>query len=115
MRMASKEDKLIPLTPPGAHLREIMEDAGLTQYRLAKELGIQQTRISQILAGRRALTADTAIRLGRFFGTTAEMWLNLQKNYDLELAEREKGDEIARTVTPLSRDSNFAQARERIS
>jgi addiction module HigA family antidote len=90
-----------------------MEDAGLTQYRLAKELGIQQTRISQILTGRRAITADTAIRLGRFFGTTAEMWLNLQKNYDLELAERERGDEITRTITPLSRDSGVTHSWER--
>ena len=111
--MAKKHDRLIPLTSPGAHLREIMDDAGLTQYRLAKALGIQQTRISQILTGRRAITADTAIRLGRFFGTTAEMWLNLQKNYDLELAEREKGDEITRTITPLARDSGFAHSRQR--
>ena len=111
--MARKADSSIPLTPPGAHLREIMEDAGLTQYRLAKELGVQQTRISQILTGRRAITADTAIRLGRFFGTTAEMWLNLQKNYDLELAEREKGDEITRTITPLSRESGFAHSQKR--
>lgn len=112
--MAKKANRSIPLTPPGAHLREIMEDAGLTQYRLAKELGVQQTRISQILTGRRAITADTAIRLGRFFGTTAEMWLNLQKNYDLELAEREKGDEITRAITPLSRDSGVALSRQRL-
>mgnify|MGYP001824436762 FL=1 len=111
--MANKKDRLIPLTPPGAHLREVMEDAGLTQYRLAKELGVQQTRISQILAGQRAITADTAIRLGRFFGTTADMWLNLQKNYDLELAEREKGDEITRTITPLSRGSKSRPAQQR--
>jgi addiction module HigA family antidote len=111
--MAKKADRSIPLTPPGAHLREIMEDAGLTQYRLAKELGVQQTRISRILSGRRAITADTAIRLGRLFGTTAEMWLNLQKNYDLELAEREKGDEITQTITPLARDSEFPHSRQR--
>lgn len=109
--MANRKDRFIPLTPPGAHLREIMEDAGLTQYRLAKELGVQQTRISQVLTGRRAITADTAIRLGRFFGTTAEMWLNLQKNYDLELAERQNGDEITRTITPLTRDSGVAHSQ----
>jgi addiction module HigA family antidote len=67
-----------------------MDDFGITQYRLAKELGIQHTRISQILKGQRAITADTAMRLGRFFGTSSEMWMNLQQNYDLELAMREK-------------------------
>mgnify|MGYP001085870968 CR=1 FL=1 len=94
--MAKKDNRLIPLTPPGAHLREIMEDAGLTQYRLAKELGIQQTRISQILTGRRAITADTAIRLSRFFGTTPGFWMNMQSRYDLETLMEEKGEELGR-------------------
>jgi len=95
------KDKLIPLTHPGKHLREFMEDYGLTQYRLAKDLGVQQTRIMEILKGRRAISADTALRLGRYFGTTAEMWLNLQKNYDLEHAQREKGAKINSAIKPL--------------
>lgn len=109
--MPKRDDKLIPLTPPGEHLKEFMEDFGITQYRLAKELRIQQTRISQILKGQRAITADTALRLGRFFGTSSKLWLNLQQNYDLERAERDKGDEIAQTITPISENSEFAAAR----
>lgn len=104
-------EKRIPLTHPGKHLSEFMEDYGLTQYRLAKELGIQQTRIMQIIKGRRSISADTAIRLGRFFGTSADMWLNLQSHYDLELAERTLGDEILKNVTPITRNENvFVQS-----
>ena len=100
-------DKLIPLTHPGKHLREFIEDYGLTQYRLAKDLGIQQTRIMEIVKGRRAISADTALRLARYFDTTPQMWINLQKNYELDIAQREIGERINKEVTPL-----FSQARK---
>ena len=66
-----------------------MEPLGLTAYRLAKDIGVQQTRVSQILRGERAITLDTAIRLARYFNTSPRVWLNLQNAYDLEQLERE--------------------------
>jgi len=94
-------DKLIPLTHPGEHLHEFIEEYGLTQYRVAKELGVQQTRIMEIVKGRRAISANTALRLARLFGTTPQMWINLQKNYELEKAQRECGTIINKEVRPL--------------
>ena len=70
-----------------------------------KELGIQQTRIMEIVKGRRAISADTAFRLARYFDTTPQMWISLQKNYELEVAQREAGAKIHEDVTPYaSRD-----------
>jgi len=97
-----KTETLIPLTHPGKHLAEFIADYGITQYRLAKDLGIQQTRILEIIKGRRAISADTALRLARYFQTSAEMWLNLQKNYELEVAQRAVGDHINENVEPIS-------------
>jgi len=91
----------IPPTHPGVDLLELIEDHGLTQYRTAKSLGVPQTRIMQIVKGQRAITADTALRLGRLFGMSAEYWMNRQAAYDLEVAELEKGEEIVRLVRPL--------------
>jgi len=95
-----KQD-LIPLTHPGKHLLEFMDDYELTQYRLAKDIGVQQTRIMEIVKGRRAISADTALRLAKYFDTTAQMWITLQKNYELEVAERKIGDKIKKEVKPL--------------
>ncbi|MGQ0528762.1 MAG: HigA family addiction module antitoxin [Panacagrimonas sp.] len=72
---------------PGAHLAEFIEEYGLSQYRLAQDVGVPPRRINEIVLGRRAVTADTALRLGRYFGTSPGFWLNLQKNYELALAE----------------------------
>ena len=94
-------EKLITLTHPGEHLLEAMNDWGLTQYRLAKSLGVQQTRVMEIVKGRRAISADTALRLGRLFDTSPEYWMNLQKNYDLAMAMRTQGEKIDRQVKPL--------------
>ncbi|WP_339793866.1 HigA family addiction module antitoxin [uncultured Imperialibacter sp.] len=80
---------------PGEILQlEFLEPMGLTAYRLAKEIGVQQTRISQIMGGKRSITADTAIRLSRFFGTTEEFWMNLQREYDLRKEHAEKQSEF---------------------
>ena len=79
---------------PGEHLAEAMNELGMSAAELARQLAIPTNRITGILNGQRAITADTALRLGHWFGTSAEMWLNLQKLYELRLAEQEKGPEI---------------------
>lgn len=68
---------------PGEHLAEILEELGITQYRLAKAIGTPPRRINEIVRGNRSVTADTALRIGKALGTTPEYWLNLQRMYDL--------------------------------
>lgn len=92
-------NKLLSPIHPGEILREdFMKPLGLSQYRLAKDLGVAPIRISQIVNGQRAITADTALRLGRYFGTSAAVWLRLQVRYDLEVAESELKERIEREV-----------------
>lgn len=79
---------------PGEHLAEELEELGMSAAEFARQIDVPTNRITGILNGRRAVTADTALRLGHWFGTSAEMWLNLQKLYELRLAENEKGAEI---------------------
>lgn len=74
---------------PGEHLEEIMEDLGISQYRLAKTIGVPPVRINAIIKRRRSINADTALRVGRALGTTPEYWLNLQRMYDLDVARAE--------------------------
>ncbi|MFA6311968.1 MAG: HigA family addiction module antitoxin [Sterolibacterium sp.] len=77
----------VPLATPGEILlHEFLEPMSISQYRLAKEIGVPQRRIGEIVAGRRAITADTALRLAAFFGTDAQSWINLQSHYDTEMA-----------------------------
>ena len=83
---------------PGEHLAEIMEELGITQYRLAKTIGVSQIRIHDIVHCRRSITADTALRIGRALGMTPDYWLNLQRMYDLDVA-RAKTDVSA--IEPL--------------
>lgn len=71
---------------PGEHLAEILEELEITQYRLAKTIGVPQIRINEIVHGRRSISADTALRIGRALGMTPEFWLNLQRMYDLDRA-----------------------------
>lgn len=73
----------------------------MSALALAKALHVPANRISQIISGRRGMTADTALRLGQLLGTTPEFWINLQKSYELRLAEQEKGEEIRRLIKPL--------------
>lgn len=79
---------------PGEILREQMDELGLSANALAARIGVPPNRISTILRGTRSITADTALRLGRFFGQTPEFWMNLQQTYDLVVAERAVGKEI---------------------
>jgi antitoxin HigA-1 len=87
----------IPLATPGEILlHEFLEPMGITQYRLAKEIGVPQRRIGEIVAGRRAITADTALRLAVFFGTDPQSWLNLQSHYDTEKAREVMEEALSR-------------------
>ncbi len=71
---------------PGEHLAEILDELGISQYRLAKTIGVPPIRVNDIVRRRRSVTADTALRIGQALGTTPEFWLNLQRMYDLEIA-----------------------------
>ena len=84
---------------PGETLREDLDALGMTAAELARRIEVPVNRITEILNGRRSVTGDTALRLGRFFGTSGEFWLNLQKLYELRLAERKCGTAIARLPT----------------
>jgi antitoxin HigA-1 len=92
-------DKSLSTIHPGEILLEdFMKPLGLTQYRLAQNLGVTPIRISQIVNGKRSISVDTALRLARYFGASAAVWLRLQVRYDLEVAERELGKRINREV-----------------
>lgn len=95
-----KTKKLPPVHPGEILLHDFMEPLGLTQYALAKALGVTPIRVSQIVRGQRAITADTALRLSRYFGTRPDWWLDLQSHHDLELAADRAEARIARTVKP---------------
>jgi addiction module HigA family antidote len=79
---------------PGEHLSEQLVELKMSASELARQLKVPTNRVTQILKGRRAITGDTALRLGHFFGTNAEFWLNLQKMYELRVAERQAGTAI---------------------
>ena len=81
-------------------LDEFLVPMGISQYRLAKDVSVPQRRISEIVQGKRGITADTALRLGRFFAMEAEFWLNLQARYDLSRAEDELGKQLDKEVQP---------------
>lgn len=87
-----------PAIHPGEILAEELQELGMSANELAGILRVPANRISQILAGKRGITADTALRLGQWLGTGPEIWLNLQKSYELRLAEQETGEEIKRTI-----------------
>jgi len=95
------DEILSPIHPGEVLLEDFMKPLGLSQYRLAKDIGVTPIRISQIVNGQRSITVDTALRLARYFGTSAAVWLRLQLRYDLEVAESEFGDRIKREVKVL--------------
>ena len=85
---------------PGEILRDELDEVGLSANALAKALGVPVNRVTMILNGQRGVSADTALRLARYFGTTPQLWLNLQKTWELRQAEIVSGREIAKCVTP---------------
>ncbi len=96
------EERVYPPMHPGRVLElEFLEPLEITPYALAKAIGVDPPRIYEIVRGRRAITADTALRLARYFGTSPEFWLNLQSHYDLEVEEDRAGENIAK-IRPLA-------------
>lgn len=93
--------KLPPVHPGEILLEDFMKPLGLSQYHVAMDIGVTPLRISQIVRGKRAITADTALRLARYFNTTPAIWLRLQARYDLEVAQSKFGNKINREVKVL--------------
>lgn len=98
--MATKQPKRLPPIHPGEVLQHLLAEAGLTANALATALRVPANRIGGILKGQRGITADTALRLARYFGTSAQMWINLQAKYDLAAAEDALWNKIEREVLP---------------
>ena len=95
----SKRD-IAAIYPGEILLEEFLRPMGISQYRLAKDISVPQRRISEITQGKRSITADTALRLGRYFGMEAQFWLNLQSRYDLLRAEDELDERLDNEVRP---------------
>ena len=89
-----------PVVHPGRLLKRELIARNLSANRLSLDIGVPSGRVTDILNGRRSITADTAVRLGRYFGNSAQFWLQLQSQYDIGVVEREKGAEIAKRVRP---------------
>jgi addiction module HigA family antidote len=98
--MAQRKERRLPPVHPGEVLQDILRDAGLTANALALALRVPANRIGAILKGERGITADTALRLARYFGTSAQLWMNLQTQYDLAVAEDLRRNQIEREVLP---------------
>lgn len=93
--------KLAPVHPGEVLLADFLEALGITQYRLAQDISVPPRRINEIVLGKRAISADTALRLARYFGTTDRFWLNLQSRFDLEVERDRLGDRLRKEVTVL--------------
>ncbi|MGH6933043.1 MAG: HigA family addiction module antitoxin [Dongiaceae bacterium] len=91
---------MTPIAHPGRFLKRELAARKLSANRLALDLGVPSGRITDILNGRRAISADTAVRLGRYFGNSAQFWLDLQGQYEIARLTRERGEEIKRRVRP---------------
>lgn len=91
---------MAPVVHPGRFLKRELAARNLSANRLSLDICVPSGRITDILNGRRSITADTAVRLGRYFGNSAQFWLDLQSQYDIGVVEREKGAEIAKRVRP---------------
>lgn len=102
-----KEQKIPPVHPGEILFEEFMQPLEISQYRLAKELKVYPRKINQIVHGKRSITADTALRLARYLGTSAELWMNLQALYDLEVTRDEVEKRVQKEVTPLARNAEL--------
>jgi addiction module HigA family antidote len=97
--------KLTPIHPGEVLALDFLEPLGLSQYRLAKDISVPARRINEIVHGLRAISADTALRLARYFGTTDRFWLNLQSRYDLEVERDNLGPQLEKQVRVFDRAS----------
>jgi antitoxin HigA-1 len=96
------EERIHPPMHPGRVLElEFLEPLKISAYKLAKDIEVDPPRVYSLVRGKRAISADTALRLGRYFGTSAEFWLNLQSHYDLEVEEDRSGESISK-IQPLA-------------
>ena len=96
----------IPLVHPGDILQEdFLEPLGITQYRLAKDISVPPRRINEIVHGKRSITADTALRLSRYFGVSPQFWIHLQAHYDLEVKSDKLGKRLEKEVKVLAKAS----------
>ena len=93
-----KSERLDPVHPGEVLMEDFLKPMGLSQNRLALSIGVHPRRINEIVLGKRGITADTALRLAKFFGTSPDVWLGLQKDYELDVAMDELGDRIDREV-----------------
>ena len=100
--MRKKKRDFPPIHPGEILVSEFLEPMGISQYRLAKDIGVTPRRINEIVHGRRSMSVDTALRLSHFFGMEAQFWLNLQTRYDMEVAEETLHDKIVKEVHPFS-------------
>lgn len=100
-----KETRIPPVHPGEVLLEDFLKPLGISQYRLAKEMNVYPRKINEIVHGNRSVTADTAIRLSRYFGTSAELWMNLQALYDLEKARDEIEEQVAKEISPLVQEN----------
>ncbi len=94
--------EIVPIHPGEILLEEFLNPLGISQYRLAKDLHVDPRRVNEIVLGKRAITADTALRLSRYFGSSERFWLNLQTRYDLEVQKEQLGDQLEREVKALA-------------
>ena len=98
--------KLLAVHPGEVLLEEFVKPLGITQYRLSKDVGVHPRRINEIVHGKRSISADTALRLSRYFGTSERFWLNLQARYDLEVEKDRLGDRLENEVKVLTKPTS---------
>ena len=91
----------VPPVHPGAYLKELLVELKISQYRLARDLGVPAMRISLVVNGKRPVTAELALRLGRYFGQNPRYWMNLQTRYDMDIAQDGLSEQVTREVRPL--------------
>ena len=101
MKKIMKSKLLANITPGEILAEDFLKPMGLSQYRLARDIGVPPRRVNEIVKGERAITADTALRLGRYFRMSAQFWLNLQSHHDLEIVEEQLGRRLQREVKEL--------------
>ncbi len=94
--------KRIAPVHPGAYLKELLDELALSQYRLAKDIGVPAMRVSYVVNGKRPITAEFALRLGRYLGQNPRYWLNIQSRYDMDIAEDTLSEQVAREIRPLA-------------
>ena len=94
--------KRIPPVHPGTYLKELLDELALSQYRLAKDIGVPAMRVNYVVNGKRPVTAELALRLGRYFGQNPRYWLNIQSRYDMDMVEDTLSDQVARQIRPLA-------------